>query len=87
MVFSRLRTGKENVPFGVYELVVVDLESNALQILDSQYANMIPQWKSGGILINRQVGGPVTNSIDAMALKQSLYLYRDGQFVELEAYP
>jgi Tol biopolymer transport system component len=87
VVFSRLRTGKENVPFGVYELVVVDLASRAVDVLDSHNANMIPQWKSGGILFNRQTGAADTNSIKAMELKQGLYQYEDGQFTELEEYP
>jgi Tol biopolymer transport system component len=87
IVFSRLRTGKENVPFGVYELLVVDVETKEIEILDSQYANMIPQWKSGGILINRQIGAADPADINAMSLKQSLYLYKDGVFTELEEYP
>jgi dipeptidyl aminopeptidase/acylaminoacyl peptidase len=87
VVFSRLRTGQQNVPFGVYELLVMDLESKAIEILDSHSANMIPQWKSGGILINRQLGGPDTNSINPMELRQGLFRYKDGQFVELERYP
>jgi hypothetical protein len=48
---------------------------------------MIPQWKSGGILINRQVGAASGDGLRAMEMKQSLYLYKDGQFVELEGYP
>jgi Tol biopolymer transport system component len=87
IVFSRLRTGMENVPFGVYELLVIDVASKEIKTLDSQYANMIPQWKSGGILINRQVGVTNAEAMKAMDLKQSLYLYRDGNFKELEEYP
>ena len=87
IVFSRLKTGKENIPFGVYELLVVDVDTKAVEILDSQYANMVPQWKSKGILINRQVGVADANEISASNIKQSLYLYRDGIFEELEEYP
>jgi Tol biopolymer transport system component len=87
IVFSRLKTGMENVPFGIYELIVVDVNSKEIEILDSQYANMIPQWKYGGILINRQVGVANAGEIKAMNIKQSLYVYRDGNFDELEDYP
>ena len=87
IVFSRLKTGKENIPFGIYELIVVDIDTKEIEILDSQYANMIPQWKSGGILINRQVGAANAGEVKAMSIKQSLYLYRDGNFEELEEYP
>jgi len=87
IVVSRLKTGKENVPFGVYELIVVDVATKEVEVLDSQYANMIPQWKSNGILINRQVGAAASGQLKAMDMKQSLYLYRDGVFVELEPYP
>jgi hypothetical protein len=86
-VFSRLKTGKENAPFGIYELVVVDVETKETEVLDSRYANMVPQWKSGGILITRQVGASDPVKINAMNLKQSLYLYNDGVFTELEGYP
>jgi Tol biopolymer transport system component len=87
IVFSRLKTGKKNVPFGVYELIVVDVDTKEIKTLDSQYANMIPQWKTGGILINRQVGVANAGEIRAMDLKQSLYIYKDGKFEELEDYP
>jgi len=87
IVVSRLKTGQENVPFGVYELIVVDVDTKEIEILDSQYANMVPQWKSGGILINRQVGVANSSRMKAMDMKQSLYIYRDGSFKELEGYP
>jgi Tol biopolymer transport system component len=87
IVFSRLRTGKENIPFGVYELIVVDVETKEIEVLDSRFANMIPQWKSSGILINRQVGGATADQLKAMEMKQSLYVFRDGIFEELEGYP
>ena len=87
IVFSRLKTGQENVPFGIYELVVVDVDTKEIEILDSQYANMVPQWKSGGILINRQVGVANAGELEWTELKQSLYIYRNGYFEELEAYP
>ncbi len=83
IVFSRLKTGKENAPFGVYELVVADVETKEITILDSNYANMLPEWKEGGILILRQI----TETTEPMDIKQSLYLYRDGEFTELEGYP
>jgi Tol biopolymer transport system component len=87
IVFSRLKTGLENVPFGIYELIVLDIDTKEMEILDSQYANMIPQWKIGGILINRQVGAANSSMMSAMDMKQSLYLYKDGKFEELEKYP
>ena len=87
IVFSRLKTAKENVPFGVYELIVIDVDTKEIEILDSHYANMVPQWKSGGILINRQVGAASAGEMNPVELKQSLYLYRDGRFEELESYP
>jgi hypothetical protein len=87
IIVSRLKTGQENVPFGVFELIVVNVDTKEIEILDSQYANMVPQWKSGGILINRQVGVVNSGEMKAMELKQSLYLYRDGSFEELEMYP
>ncbi|MBT3337885.1 MAG: hypothetical protein HN855_10985 [Anaerolineae bacterium] len=87
IVFSRLKTGKENLPFGIYELIVVDVETKEIEMLDSNYANMVPQWKDGGILINRQIGVAASENLTAMGIKQSLYLYKDGIFTELEAYP
>jgi Tol biopolymer transport system component len=87
IVVSRLKSGQENVPFGIYELIVVDVDTKEIEILDSQYANMIPHWKSGGILINRQVGVANSSKMKAMDMKQSLYVYRDGVFEELEGYP
>jgi len=83
IVFSRLKTGKENEIFGIYELVVVDVETKEITVLDSNYANMIPEWKEGGILILRQTAG----TDEPMDLKQSLYLYKDGEFTDLEGYP
>ena len=83
IVFSRLTTGKENAPFGVYELVVVDVDTKEITVLDSNYANMLPEWKEGGILILRQISG----SAEPMDITQSLYLYKDGEFIELEDYP
>ncbi len=82
IVFSRLKTGKENGLFGIYELVTIDVATKEEQILDSNYANMVPEWKSRGILFVRQIGAP--NPTD---LKQSLYVYRNGEFVELEKFP
>lgn len=82
IVFSRLKTGKENEPFGIYELIIIDVTTKREYILDSHYANMVPEWKSRGILFIRQVGAD-----DAMERKQSLYLYRDGTFEELEEFP
>jgi len=83
IVFSRLKTGKENEPFGVYELVIVDVETREETVLDSNYANMIPEWKHQGIVFIRQVG----SSGGAMELKQSAYIYRDDEFRNLEPEP
>ncbi len=83
IVFSRLKTGKENL-FGIYELAIVDVDGNNERILDSQYANMVPEWKEGGILFLRQIG---TNTSNAMDIRQSVYLYKDGKFEDLESYP
>ena len=87
IVFSRLKTGMKNVPFGVYELMVIDIDTKEIEILDSQYANMIPQWKSKGILINRQVGAANASELEVMDIRQSLCIYRGGIFEELEDYP
>ena len=83
IVFSRLRTGKENEPFGVYELVVYDLETGEETVLDSSYANMIPEWKSHGIVFIRQIG----SSTSAMDRRQSMYIYMDDEFRDLEPHP
>jgi Tol biopolymer transport system component len=83
IVFSRLKTGKQNEPFGVFELVVVDIESGEEIVLDSSYANMIPEWKEQGIVFIRQEGS--TRSV--MERLQSVYIYRDGKFTCLEPYP
>ena len=83
IVFSRLTTGKENAPFGIYELVVVNVDTKEITVLDSNYANMLPEWKEGGILVLRQIAG----STEPADIIQSLYLYKDGEFTELEDYP
>lgn len=82
IVFSRLKTGKENEPFGVYQLIIIEIDTKKEYILDSHYANMVPEWKEEGILFIRQIGAE-----DPMERKQSLYLYKDGEFVELENFP
>ena len=86
IVFSRLKTGQENAPIGVWELIIVDVETHEETILDSQYANMVPEWKSRGILFMRQqsVADYISRPMD---IKQSLYTYKSGQFTELEEYP
>ena len=38
IVFSRLKTGKENIPFGIYQLMVVDVVTKEIEILDESYA-------------------------------------------------
>jgi Tol biopolymer transport system component len=81
IVVSRLKTAKQNL-FGIYELIIVDVDTKKVEILDSNYANMVPEWKSEGILFLRQIG-----SSKPMEVKQSLYLYKDGKFEELEKYP
>jgi hypothetical protein len=83
IVFSRLKTGKENEPFGVYELIIMDIETGEEMILDSSYANMIPEWKSQGIVFIRQVG----SSTSVMDRKQSMYIYKDSTFMDLEPEP
>lgn len=83
IVFSRLKTGKENVPFGVYKLIIMDIETGEEMILDSSYANMIPEWKAQGIVFIRQVG----SSTSIMGRKQSMYIYKDGKFTDLEPEP
>jgi len=80
IVFSRLRTGTENTPFGVYDLVILDIPSGEMTIVDSSYANMVPEWKDGGILFIRQIGS-MDNLMDR---KQSMYIYNDGSFTNLE---
>jgi hypothetical protein len=82
IVFSRLKTGTENTPIGVWELIVVDPQSGTETILDSSYANMIPEWKSEGIIFTRQIGDS-----DPMHVKQGLHIYKDGTFQALEHYP
>ena len=86
IVFSRLKTGAQNEPIGVWELIVVDVATKKETVLDSQYANMIPEWKSGGVLFIRQQSVPDYIS-RPMEVKQSLYWYKDGRFVELEEFP
>jgi hypothetical protein len=82
-VFSRLRTGLENVPFGVWEMVVVDVESGEETVLDSSYANMIPEWKERGIVFIRQIG----TGTRATDRKQSMYVFMDDEFRDLETDP
>lgn len=86
IVFSRLKTGKQNEPIGVWELIIVSVDTKTEIVLDSQYANMVPEWKSGGIIFTRQqsVEDYITHPMD---IKQSLYLYKDETFVELENFP
>ena len=83
IVFSRLKTGRQNEPFGVYELVVHDIETAEDTVLDSSYANMIPEWKPQGIVFIRQIG----SSTSAMDRRQSMYVYMDDEFRDLEQYP
>ena len=83
IVFSRLKTGKENEPFGVYELIIVDVETGEKTVLDSSYANMIPEWKAQGIVFIRQMG----SSTSVMNRKQGMYIYKDGVFTSLEPEP
>jgi len=82
IVFSRLKTGKQNQPFGIYELIIMDLATGEEQMLDSSYANMVPEWKSRGILFIRQVGAD-----SPMNRIQCLYLYAQGEWVALETPP
>jgi Tol biopolymer transport system component len=86
IVFSRLKTGEQNAIFGVWELIVIDIGTGREEVLDSRYANMVPEWKSDGIIFLRQQSTPDYLS-HPMEIKQSLYRYQDGQFTELEKYP
>ncbi len=72
-----------NEPFGIYDLVVHDIESGEETVLDSSYANMVPEWKGQGIVFVRQkkIGDR------AVDLKQSIHVYVDGEFRDLEPYP
>lgn len=83
VVFSRLRTGLMNEPFGIYDLVIRDIESGEETVLDSSYANMVPEWKSQGIVFVRQkkIGDR------AVDLKQSIHVYIDSELRDLEPYP
>ena len=83
IVFSRLKTGKENEPFGVYELITLDVETGEETVLASSFANMIPEWKSQGIVFIRQIG----SSASVMDRKQSMYIYKDSVFTGLEPEP
>jgi hypothetical protein len=82
IVFSRLKTGTQNEPFGIFELLVIDVLTQSEQILDATYANMVPEWNAEGILFVRQTG-----AINPMDVKQGLYVYQDDTFSELEAFP
>jgi hypothetical protein len=82
VVFSRLKTAQENEPFGVYELVIVDLSTREETLLDDSYANMLPEWNAGGIIFIRQEGGT-----DPMEVSQGLYLYDNGEFTRIEEHP
>jgi Tol biopolymer transport system component len=82
IVFSRLRTGQENEPFGVYDLIVNDIATGVETVLDSSYANMIPEWKPQGIVFIRQIG----SSTSVLERKQSVHIYTD-EFLDLEPYP
>jgi hypothetical protein len=82
IVFSRLKTGRDNEPFGIFELIIIDITTKEEHILDSHYANMVPEWKMDGILFIRQIG-----AVNPMDRKQSLYIYRDGEFEEVKLFP
>lgn len=82
IVFSRLKTSKDNEPFGVWELIIVDVATKKEEVLDSIFANMIPEWKPQGIIFIRQVG-----SSNPVGYRQGLCLYKDGIVEELETFP
>ncbi len=86
IVFSRFKTETENVPIGVWELIIINVDTLEEEIIDSSYANMIPEWKSEGIAFIRQESNPDYMS-DPMSVKQSIYSYNEGSFTELEEYP
>jgi Tol biopolymer transport system component len=86
IVFSRLLTSQGNEPIGIWSLLIIDIETKEVEVLDSRYANMIPEWKSGGIIFIRQQS--VTDYVSRpMEVKQSLYFYNGEGLMELEAYP
>ncbi len=84
IVFTRLKTGKENVPFGVWQLIIVDIDTGTETVFDSEHANMVPEWKEEGILFIRQKAASAP-----MEIKQSLYYFDPGsvKFTEMESYP
>ena len=82
VAFSRLKTGKGNVPFGVWELVVVDVETKEEEVLDSRFSNYVPEWKERGILFLRYTVGK-----NPLERHHSLYIYNNGKFSELEKAP
>ena len=64
-------------------MVVIDIETGEETILDSSYANMIPEWKNQGIIFIRQkiIGSKATDR------KQSITVYIDSEFKNLEPDP
>ena len=81
-VISRLRTGRDNQPFGVHDLVIADIETGAEQLLDYTHANMRPEWGAEGILLVRQ-----SAAAEPMLASQALHLYRNSVFIPLETFP
>lgn len=65
----------------MYELAVLDLATNEIPMIDSNYAYMIPEWKEEGIVFIRQIGS-IRSEMDR---KKSIYLYQDGRFRNLES--
>jgi len=82
IVFSRLISGKKNEPFGVFALIMIDLQSKEEQVLDDTFANMVPVYGSKGILFIRQTG-----SIDVVDRHQGIVLFHNGEFIEIENDP
>ena len=82
VAFSRLKTGKQNEPFGVWELVIVDVETKEEEVIDSQFSNYVPEWKEKGLLFLRYTVGE-----NELERHHSLYIYKDGKINELEKAP
>lgn len=82
IAFNRLRTGEENKPFGIWEFVIVDVDTKEEELVDAQFTNGIPEWKEGGILFMRQIGGD-----NPAKWHHNLYIYKDGKYKKLEKEP
>ena len=90
VVFSRLKTGLDNSPFGIYQLISIDIHTGKEEVISSSFANMLPDWSEKGIIFIRQIGSENEtdkNKLDPMQIYQGLYLYYNEKLIELEKYP